>query len=433
MEGQPEKCVSWWEQTGKLATLLGALEDDNERASATKLVSQILDRVGGMYTMAMLDRLGIMPWHLPLLMECFSPHIGTLKNVILARNDLGDEGLEPVLKALLDAPHLQQLDLSETRLFAVRTPSLFELIKNSTTLKMLSLSHNPLSTAFDSVFGPALACNTDMTSLDMNGIHLLGPVFSALWRHPKLRWLSMDRCLGQLQLEDVSNITDLFQRNNVLEVFSMEDVRCPENYALAIFRSLTHNTGLARLHMRPLLGSNPGVGPTRNAHQVGSLISEAVTSLLLTNVTLEQLPPITDDTQKELKRNMVRKCSRINRARRAFIALEGLRRFRRLPALRFIGRDIMCLIGRLIVRTKLRVEWEDPVLWPKPWPADPCYERRWENLPASFRGEPALVRDEKRRKYGSAKPGDRMGPWRRTPGGDWEYFGRGDDDNEDDN
>jgi len=41
-----------------------------------------------------------------------------------------------------------------------------------------------------------------------------------------------------------------------------------------------------------------------------------------------------------------------------FLLLDGLRRFRSLPYLRYIDTNVMRILGRLIMATKLRLEWE---------------------------------------------------------------------------
>ena len=40
-----------------------------------------------------------------------------------------------------------------------------------------------------------------------------------------------------------------------------------------------------------------------------------------------------------------------------FLLLDGLRRFRSLPYLRYIDTNVMRILGRLIMATKLRLEW----------------------------------------------------------------------------
>lgn len=408
--------VPWDDEAGILAAALAAFIDDRQRAYARDIVRTIFSRLKSGPDKLILDGLAMLPEHAHIAVLCFKPRIPFLTYVCLERNQLGDAGVETIAKALLEAPCLAELDLSETKLVGRDTPSLMRLIETSTVLKTLRLTGNFISAvACDVYLGPALLLNRNLVALHTTWISRPFDILRALWTHPTLKWLSLDRCVANIDVHFARAMANLFTRNNVLESFAMLTTPCSEEAALDILQSLTYNTGLRQLD----LGSVRG---TSNMPTSGQAVLEATSRLLLHNVTLRALPFISPDTEKELHRNRGRRLSRIDRARQAVIALESLRRFKRSPCLRYIDRSIMGIVGRLIMSSKLALEWEDPALWPKPWPNDPCYMSRVP-VPASFQGEPAGQRLAKRLKYQNAPSVERMGPWRRIPGSGWEYFG----------
>lgn len=388
----------------RLAPVLESFHDEEERRVAERLAGAVVDQFGRHASVAQLEFLAMESYHAHLLVACMSPHMDGLMEIELRGNtNLKDAGLEPLLAALLtSAPRLRGLGISRTGLVGASTPSLFELIKNSTSLRALCISYNPVQSGFALDLAPALACNTNLEALDARGLQLNihgggCPVFGALWRHPTLSVLLM---AGSLWAMEKSNpcpqeIAELLRRNNVLKTLSIEGTPCSADAMLVILHGLTHNTGLHSLNMG-LTHRGKSTLPDRK-------VLSAAQVLLVDNVTLEDLPFLGLHANKELKRNMTRKCSRIQRAQGVVIALESLRCYRRSPSLRYIDRDIMRMVGRFILATKLRPEWEDPSLWP------------------GGRPTPAAVTQQTKRQRLEPRPGDRLGPWKRTAAGDWVH------------
>jgi len=406
----------WDDETGIIAAALAAFIDDRQRDHARAIVRTIFGRLKSDRSILRLEQFALSPEHAHLAVLCFKSRIPFLTIVCLERNALGDAGVEPIAKALLDAPCLAELDLTDTRLVCHETPSLMQLIGTSTVLNTLRLTGNRMDAATCEMhLGPALSLNRNLAMLYVTWLPNPVVILAALRTHPTLKVLSIDRSVDQIDGSFAQAMAHFFTQNNVLETFAMKTTPCSEVATLAILRSLTYNTGLRQLDLGSVRGPS-------NLSTAGHSVLEAASTLLLHNVTLKTLPLMSADTEKELHRNKGRRLSRINRARQAVIALESLRRFRRSPCLRYIDRSIMGIVGRLIMASKLELEWEDPALWPKPWPNDPCYFSRIP-VPASFQGEPAGQRLAKRRKYQNAPSVERLGPWRRIPGSGWEYFG----------
>jgi len=388
----------------RLAPMLESFHDEQERRLAERLAGAVVDQLGRQACFAHLEYLSMESYQAHLIVACMQPHMDELMEIDLRGNPgLKDAGLEPLLAVLLtSAPRLRGLDIARTGLVGADTPSLFELIKNSTSLRTLCISHNPVQSGFALDLAPALACNTKLEALDARGLQLNVhgggcPVFGALWRHPTLSTLLM---AGSLWAMEQSNpvpreVAELLRRNNVLKTLSMESTPCSPDAMLVILHGLTHNTGLHTLNMG-LTRLGKSALPDRK-------VLNAAQVLLVDNVTLEHVPFLGLHANKELKRNMTRKCSRIQRAQRVVIALESLRCYRRSPSLRYIDRDIMRMVGRFILATKLRPEWEDPSLWP------------------GGRPSPAAVTQQTKRQRLEPRPGDRLGPWKRTAAGDWVH------------
>lgn len=291
----------------------------------------------------------------------------------------------------------------------IRTPSFFQLIAETKTLARLNIGHNPLMPSIARELGPVLNRNTTLVEFSAGPIVVAAVLFRALCHHPRLEQLRLDNSGGDLAPVEVDHLAELFKRNNVLRQFSMNTTKCPMESSRRLTDALMHNTGLRELTLQSLFHDTYGTGSVELVYRESA---DAVATLLVHNVTLEVFPYHTRTVTSDLKRNMGRKASRIERTRQAIITLEGIRRFRSLPALRFIDRGVMNLIGRIVFSTRLRLEWEDPALWPERIPVDPLVER-------GDRGP----RAQKKAKYKHTAREDRLGPWRRVPGGDWEYVG----------
>lgn len=344
-----------------------------------------------------------------------SPHINHLTHVLLRNNWMRDRGLEPVLKVLLAAPFLRELDISRTGFFGApdTAPSFYALVRNTLALKALALSDNDVCLGFGDLFGPTLACNTTLEHLNLANTELRTEgwscILSAIRRHPRLIGVSFSQFCANINSGPVAEDAALVLRDNaVLKSLRLDGVHMTAESMVKMLRALHYNTCLTDLtlgNVKETLSS---------AHDIGQAVSE----LLVPNVTLQELyftcgsSHVHAETRQMLKRNLGRVCSRAENARRAVMVLDGLRRFRSLPAMRYIDRGIMRIIGRCILATKLRPEWEDPALWPVD--------------AAGVRIKPLTAEQgAKRRRH--AIPGTRIGPWVMNLDGEWE---RRDDDND---
>lgn len=296
----------------------------------------------------------------PVLLYCLRPHLTTLVELSLKYCDFGDTVLESIFAALSrQAPCLRLLNVSRTGLDGALTPSLFHIIRNSTTLQTLDVSWTHIAGHASQNLADAVACNTSLLRLDAKGLSLnvFGrncPLIRALWRHPRIRRVAIDTSLWSpidTKTAVAGDIARLFALNNRIRKFSVLGVVCTDTAVVTILRALHHNTGLTKLRMGRMNGTVEDVWDETQA-------------LLLVNVTLTTLPDFGYGTNYawQLQRNEIRRRSRIQRARQAFDALFVLRFTHRVPAMRLIDRHIMNKIGCYIKATKLKAEWEDPAV-----------------------------------------------------------------------
>jgi len=296
----------------------------------------------------------------PLFSSVIAAHLvlyrDTLQHVILAKNDLGDAGLEPLLAVLMDVPNLSSLDLSQTKLVGESTPSLFALIVRSSSLQRLSLDNNPLGNEFCLPLCEALKCNVSLLSLTINEVSYWSHNYW-LWKsiqvHPRLREFHANRACWLITCDTAEMLANLFLCTPALEILNLANVPCEQKELRVLLEGLRHNTTLKSLYVGPAFEL-----PKRDAWQIQDLTRD----ILVHNVTIEDLPVF--GVGEDLNRNLNRKASRIKRARRVALILTGLKRFRRVPAWGLIGRDVIKILGTMILATKLRPEWEDPQLWP---------------------------------------------------------------------
>jgi hypothetical protein len=405
--------------SGLVSRVLSAIDDHGEPEYARSLAIRVLINIAPGNQFAELMDQGLFNDEGHVVAQCLRQYIDLLRGVNLGGNcRLHDTGLEPIFRALIDAPCLASLDISNCGFTGQRTPSFYELIKNSTTLKTLILDWNScIGMDFANMFGPALSCNTSLIRLSMKGATLFTfvdcgfHVLDYVQRHPTLKHVHFDR--GIVELSDImhaARLAELFEKNTVLESLNIETVHTTRECFSVLCRALYRNTSLTSLKLGRIQGEC--TDPDDVYHAIELLLAE--------NVTLEEVRFDwwnRGSSQKPtvhvmVKRNMARKCSRMERARQAFITLAGLRRFRRPLAMKYIDKDIMRLVGRYIMTSKLRPEWEDPALWPVGDDGQPLH---------------AVTSGQQQGSAKKQKPsihvGARMGPWRMNVNGEWERVG----------
>jgi len=393
--------------------------DDHEIRNRASLVNKVIRRILPDKQFAELRNAGLFEDEGRAVAYCLRQFFDSLQDVNLSGNcRLGDAGLESICGALLDAPRLASLDISNCGFLGRNIPSLLELIKNSTVLKTLILDWNKVTAHFMNGFGPALTCNTNLVRLSMRGVAVDMiesadfPLLRSLKRHPTLKHVYMDRGVWEIDTRfGATRLAEVFAENNVLETVHFDNVPTTEVCFGILCRALYHNTTLQSLRLGRVI---------RQLDQPVDVVAH-VDLLLAENVTLAEfgfdcVGHGTRDfsVHSMVKRNMVRKCSRTERTRQAIITLEGVRRFRCPLSLRYIDRDIMRMVGKLILASQLRPEWEDPALWPVGQDGEPL--RAVANPSPTKRPRPSL------------HVGARIGPWRMNAVGEWERVE--DDDNE---
>jgi|WetSurMetagenome_2_1015567.scaffolds.fasta_scaffold00074_62 hypothetical protein len=402
-----------------LQNQLAVVENDEERSERCALAARLLSKANLSPNAAYLEHFGLRAIHCGLVAECFRPRVSVLVDVSLSDNELGDAGVEPLLRVLLDAPRLRVLKLRRTQLRTEDTPSLFILIQNSPTLTLLDVSDNPGNPDFGARLGAALLTNSSLESLSVDSVPLGAPmILRSLWKHPRLRYLSMNRCADTLGHLTVQDIAALLKTNGVLRVFAMDRVPCRSADLVPILEALYDNTSLTQLFLGPAKDTEPRMDP-----QTYAVLRDTISRLLDHNVTLQMLPLESHEATRQIRWNTQRRESRLQRAQAAYVAVESLRRFQRSPVLKLIGRDIMRLVGVFIMATKRCREWEGPDLRPQYDFSRPFYGHRSVVVADQQARKPTAYQEEKRRRLADAQPLDINGPWRRAPGGEWEWWG----------
>jgi hypothetical protein len=385
-----------------------------ERARIARLGSILTERMhrdANNNVRARLDQILLQPHDGTFVSQHLSVHVNHLTHVILRHNWMRDGALEPVLQVLLAAPLLRELDISETGFAGGLSivPSFYALVRNTRSLRVLSVSNNDLCRGFGEFFGPALACNTTLEHLNLEETSLVVPswsyILNALRRHPRLSWASFNQQFSyDPNGPTAEDIALVLSENRVLGTLYLHGFEFGAAGTAKMLRALHQNTSLKIL----------GLGRVQQLLGAIEEVEQAVRELLVPNVTLTQLlftgpaAGLHVRLKALLERNLVRKRDRGNNARRAVIVLEGLRQHRRLPCMRLIGRDIMRMIGGYILATNLRPEWEDPALWPVDAAGVPI--------------RPLTATEGNKRRRGVI-PGTRVGPWVMNMDGEWERHG----------
>jgi len=298
-------------------------------------------------------RLG--PWFSPTVAVHFVLHRDTLQSIILSENELGDAGLEPLLAALVEAPSLKYLNLNQTELAAKNTPSLFALIAQSSSLQHLLLSKNRMHKEFCRPLSEALKRNRNLLSLTINDVSNWCDddyLWKSIEAHPQLREFHATCGFSSITDYTAAMLAALFRCTPALKVLNLGMVLCKQPKLYMLVEGLRHNTTLTSLCLTAYF----------DAPDVRLRTQQLARDILIHNVTIEQLPVM--NVNGELYRNSGRRASRIARSRHAALILAGLKRFRRVHTWGLIGRDVIKILGEMILATRMRPEWEDPQLWP---------------------------------------------------------------------
>ena len=179
------------------------------------------------------------------------PSMSRLEELWLDHNPIGSGGAVEVIKALCGSG-VKKLSLTSTGIGVPDCKALCELLNSlNTTLKDLSLAFNTIGEEGVTAVAKMLVENKSLTWLWLFGCHISGQgaskLAAALCKNSTLKCLYMQ--YNPIGVEGASSMSDMLQHNTSLEELTLRDGSIGEEGVHQLINSLKHNQTLRGLRL----------------------------------------------------------------------------------------------------------------------------------------------------------------------------------------